>query len=82
LTVSRYCTSLSPVSNANTTARNWHGSTVSAAPLAYVNNTGANLDAYHAAIMAATKADGALCEELADLLVLSKPAGVWLVNWA
>ena len=70
------------MSKTNTAKRNWHGSTVSDAPLAYVNNTGANLDAYHAQIMAATKADGVLCEELADLFTLSKPAGVWLVNWA
>ncbi len=70
------------MSKTNAEKRNWHGSIISDAPIAYVNNTGANLNDYHAAIMAGIAAGGQLCEELADILTLTKPAGAWLVNWA
>lgn len=50
--------------------------------VAYVNNTGSDIDAFHADIMAAINAGGVLPEHLADVFTLTRPCGVWLVNWA
>lgn len=52
--------------------------------IAYANNTTANLDFAHSAIMAAIANGGILPEELSDIFTLTKSAvsGIWIVNWA
>lgn len=48
----------------------------SKATVVYVNNTNADLRAWHAAIVASLAKDGALPEELADLFVVAHVEGV------
>ncbi len=50
--------------------------------LTYINNTAQDVRPYHAAIMAAIEANGVFTEDFADIFVLTRPAGVWVLNFA
>ena len=50
--------------------------------ITYINNTGVDVRPYHSAIMAAIEAGGVFGEDFADIFVLRRPAGVWIVDWA
>ncbi len=65
-----------------TAKRDWAGRTLRDGPLAYINRTGQDVDLVHAAIMGAIANGGTLPEEIADLFTLTRPAGVWILDFA
>lgn len=50
--------------------------------IAYVNNTGADVRPFEAAILAAIANGGTFGVDLADIFALRCPCGVWLLEWA
>lgn len=64
------------------TKRDWAGRTVSDTPIAYVNNTAADVRIFHKAVMEAIANGGTLPEEIADIFTLTRPKGVWILDFA
>lgn len=62
--------------------RDWCGRRICDGPIAYVDRTGVDIGPFHAAVMAAIANGGAFTEDFADLLKLSRPAGVWILEMA
>lgn len=52
------------------------------AKIAYINNTSADVRAFEASILGAIGNGGELPEELSDVFTLSRPSGVWVLDWA
>lgn len=63
------------------TKRDWAGRTYTDTPIAYINRTGADVSIVDKAIMTAIANGGVLPEELADMFTLTRPAGVWILDF-
>ncbi len=66
----------------STTSRDWAGRALPLDAVAYVNNTGADVDLAHGAVIGAIANGGQLPEELSDLFVLTRPAETWVLDFA
>jgi hypothetical protein len=64
------------------TRRDWAGRTIAEGPIAYINRTGQNVDAFDRAILDAIANGGTFGEDFADVFVLTRPAGVWILDFA
>ena len=62
--------------------RDWAGRTIRNGPIAYINNTGQDVRIVDSAIMGAIANGGVLPEEIADLFTLTRPSGVWVLDFA
>ncbi len=69
-------------SKATEAKRDWCGRTIAEGPIAYINRTGQSLGAFDRAILDAIANGGTFREELADIFVLTRPAGVWILDFA
>ncbi len=64
------------------TERDWAGRKTTGNPITYIDRTGQDIGDYHAVVMAAIKADGVFTEDFADIFKLTRPAGVWILDFA
>lgn len=65
-----------------TADRDWAGRKITNEPIACINNTAQDVRRYHSVIMAAIEAGGVFNEDFADIFALTRPAGVWVLNFA
>lgn len=66
---------------ADNAKRDWAGRRTTGNPITYIDRTGQDIGDYHAVVMAAIEAGGVFTEDFADIFTLTRPAGVWILDF-